>query len=41
MQKAATDGSAREVELARRGLFDEVTLEIAWVEEHVVALLEA
>jgi len=41
MQKAAADGSAHEVELARRGLFDEVTLEIAWVEEHAVALLEA
>jgi hypothetical protein len=41
MQKLAADGSEHEVELARRGLLDEVALEIAWVEEHAVALVEA
>jgi hypothetical protein len=37
----AARGSAWEVELAHRGLFDEAKLEIAWVEEHAVALVES
>lgn len=37
----AARGSAWEVELAHRGLFDEAELEIAWVEEHAVALVES
>jgi hypothetical protein len=41
MQKLAADGSEHEVELARRGRLDEAALEIAWVEEHAVALVEA
>jgi hypothetical protein len=41
MQKLAADGSEYEVELARHGLLDEVALEIAWVEKHAVALVEA
>jgi len=41
MQTLAADGSEHEAELARRGLLDEVALEIAWVEEHAVALVEA
>jgi aminoglycoside phosphotransferase (APT) family kinase protein len=33
------DGSAWEVELARRGVLDETALEIAWVEQHAEALV--
>ena len=40
-QKFLADGSEHEVELARRGVLDEAALEIAWVEEHAVALVEA
>ena len=40
-QKLLADGSEHEVELARRGVLDEAALEIAWVEEHAVALVEA
>jgi hypothetical protein len=39
--QAAARGSKWEVELTRRGIFDEAELEIAWVEEHAVALLES
>jgi len=39
--QAAARGSEWEVELARRGIFDEAELEIAWVEEHAVALVES
>jgi hypothetical protein len=35
------EGSEWEVGLARRGLLDELALEIAWVEEHAVALVES
>jgi len=38
MQSLAAEGSEWEVELARRGVFDEMALEIAWVEEHATAL---
>jgi hypothetical protein len=37
----AARGSEWEVELARRGFFDEAALEIAWVEEHATALVES
>ena len=40
-QKFLADGLEHEVELARRGVLDETALEIAWVEEHAVALVEA
>ena len=41
MGTLAADGSAWEVELARRGVLDEVALEIAWMEEHAVAIVES
>ena len=41
MWKLVADGSAWEVELARRGVLDEGALEIAWVEELAVALAES
>jgi len=41
MWKLVADGSEWEVELARRGVLDEGALEIAWVEEHAVALVES
>jgi hypothetical protein len=37
----AARGSAWEIELDRRGIFGEADLEIAWVEEHAVALIES
>ena len=37
----AARGSAWEIELDRRGIFDEADLEIAWVEKHAVALVES
>jgi len=37
----AARGSAWEVELTRRGILDEARLEIAWVEEHAVALVRS
>jgi hypothetical protein len=39
--QAAADGSEWEVELARRGALDEKTLEIAWMEENAIALVES
>jgi hypothetical protein len=39
--KLVADGSEWEVRLARRGLLDELALEIAWVKEHAVALVES
>lgn len=41
MWKLVADGSEWEVELARRGVLDEGALEIAWVAEHAVALVES
>lgn len=41
MRKLAADGSEHEVELARRGVLDDVALDIAWVKEHAVALVES
>lgn len=38
MQEMAARGSAHEVALARRGVLEELALEIAWVEEHADAL---
>jgi hypothetical protein len=37
----AADGSEWEVELARRGVLDELALEIAWVKERAVALVKS
>jgi hypothetical protein len=39
MSRLAADGSEWEVELARRGVLDELAPEIAWVKEHAVALV--
>jgi hypothetical protein len=39
MWKLVADGSAWEVELARRGVLDEGAREIAWVAEHAGALV--
>ena len=41
MWRLVADGSEGEVELARRGVLDELALEIAWVEEHAVPLVES
>lgn len=41
LSRLAADGSEWEVELARRGVLDELALEIAWVKEHAVALVES
>ena len=40
-KQAAADGSEWEVELDRRGVLDEAALEIAWMEEHAIALVES
>jgi hypothetical protein len=40
IRQAAADGSEWEVELERRGVLDELALEIAWMEEHNAALVE-
>src|ERR671915_679537 len=39
--KLVAEGAEWEVGLARRGLLNELALEIAWVEEHAVALVES
>lgn len=39
-RQAAAEGSVWEVELDRRGALDESALDIAWMEEHAVALVE-
>ena len=41
LSRLVADGSEWEVELARRGALDELALEIAWVKEHAVALVES
>jgi len=38
-RKCAAEGSEWEIESERRGLFDECALEIAWAEEHAIALV--
>ncbi len=40
-RQSAADGSAWEVELTRRGALDEKALEIAWMEENAIALVES
>jgi hypothetical protein len=40
-RKLVADGSEWEVELARRGVLDEQALEIAWAEEHAVAIVQS
>lgn len=39
MRRLASEGSQWEVEMARRGVFDELTQTIEWVEKHVDALI--
>ena len=39
MRKLVSDGSEWEVELARRGVIDELELEVAWVAAHAVLLV--
>jgi hypothetical protein len=39
LRKLVSDGSDWEVELARRGVIDELELEVAWVEEHAFLLV--
>jgi hypothetical protein len=41
VRKSAIAGSAWELELSRRGVLDEGALEIAWMEDHAEALVEA
>lgn len=41
VRKSAVAGSAWELELSRRGVLDEGALEIAWMEDHAEALVEA
>jgi len=41
MSRLASDGSDWEAELARRGVLDEMALEIAWLEKHAVAIVES
>jgi thiamine kinase-like enzyme len=41
LRKLAAEGSEWEVSLARRGLLDELALEIAWVKEHAVELVKS
>jgi hypothetical protein len=40
LSSLAADGSEWEAELARRGVLDELTLEIGWVEEHAATLAD-
>jgi len=41
LRRLVTDGSEWEVEMARRGVLDELALTIAWVDEHATALVES
>jgi hypothetical protein len=41
MSRLAADGSDWEAELARRGVLNEMALEIAWLEKHAIALVES
>ena len=41
MQQSAAEGSEHELEAERRGAFDELALEIAWVEKHVGELVRS
>jgi hypothetical protein len=41
LSRLVSDGSEWEMELARRGVLDELALEVAWVEQHAVALVES
>lgn len=41
LHRLVAEGSAWEVEMARRGVLDELALTIAWVEEHATALVES
>ena len=39
LRRLATAGSEWEVEMARRGVLDEMALNIEWVDEHAAALV--
>lgn len=41
MRRLASEGSEWEAAMARRGVFDEMTLTIEWVKEHATALVES
>lgn len=41
LRTLVTEGSEWEVEMARRGVLDEMALNIEWVEEHATALVES
>lgn len=41
MRQSAADGSEWEIEMARRGVFDELALDIAWTKQHADALVES
>ena len=41
LRSLAAEGSEWEVEMARRGVLDELALTIEWVEEHAAALVES
>jgi hypothetical protein len=41
MREFAADGSAHEIANERRGQFDELDLEMAWVEQNAEALVES
>jgi hypothetical protein len=41
LQRLATEGSEWEVEMARRGVLDELALNIKWVDEHAAALVKS
>jgi hypothetical protein len=41
LHRLVRDGSEWEVEMARRGVLEELGLNIEWVEEHVSALVES
>ena len=41
VRKSATAGNAWNLELSRRGVLDEATLEITWMEDHAEALVKS
>jgi hypothetical protein len=40
LRQMVAEGSEKEVDAARRGVLDELALEIAWAEEHAPAIVE-
>jgi len=41
LQRLVSDGSEWEVQMARRGVLEELALNIEWMEEHVSGLVES